>query len=128
MASIIVTLGKQEGHFWPLGRRTTVIGRDETVPVQILDDLVSRKHMQIRYDSSADTYTVIDMKSSNGVYINNQKIEDETFLAEDDVISIGRTVLLFTKENIEDRESAISHYKKVGEKVKVTMYKPKTQL
>ena len=127
MASIIVTLGKQEGNFWPLGKRTTVVGRDETVPVQILDDLVSRKHMQIRFDSSADTYTIIDMNSSNGVYINTQKIDDETLLAEDDVISIGQTVLLFTKKNIEDRESAISHYKKVGEKVKVTMYKPNAQ-
>ena len=127
MASIIVTLGKQEGNFWPLGNRTTVVGRDETVPVQILDDLVSRKHMQIRFDRSADTYAVIDMNSSNGVYINNQKIDDETLLAEGDVISIGQTVLLFTEKNFEDRESAISHYKKVGEKVKVTMYKPNTQ-
>ena len=128
MASIIVTLGKQEGHFWPLGKRTTVVGRSETVPVQILDTLVSRQHMQIRYDSSTDKYSVIDMKSNNGVYINNHKIEEEAVLAENDVISIGMTVLLFTEQEIKDRESAISHYKKVGEKVLVTMYKSKEEL
>ena len=125
MASIIVTLGKQEGDFWPLGKRTTVIGRGETVPAQILDDLVSRKHLQIRYDGEAGSYTAVDMNSSNGVYINNHRISDETVLAEGDLISIGQTVLLFTEKDFEDRESAISHYKKVGEKMKVTVYQPK---
>ena len=128
MACIIVTLGKQEGNFWPLGKRTTVVGRSETVPVQILDTLVSRQHMQIRYDSGTDKYSVIDMKSNNGIYINNHKIDGEAVLAENDVISIGMTVLLFTEQEIKDRESAISHYKKVGEKVLVTMYKSKEEL
>ena len=31
-------------------------------------------------------------------------------------------------QEIKDRESAISHYKKVGEKVLVTMYKAKDEL
>ena len=68
------------------------------------------------------------MKSSNGVYINNHKIEEEAVLSEDDVISIGMTLLLFTEKDIQDRESAISHYKKVGEKVLVTMYQAKDEL
>ena len=38
MASIIVMTGTQKGDYYPLGRRTNVIGRDEALPVQILDD------------------------------------------------------------------------------------------
>ena len=50
MASLIVTSGKQEGDYYPLGRRTNVIGRDEALFIQILDNMVSRKHLQIRFD------------------------------------------------------------------------------
>ncbi len=126
MASIIVTQGKQEGDFWPLGRRTTVMGRGESLLVQILDDLVSRKHLQIRYDSQTNAYTAVDMNSRNGVYINNQRIADEAVLTDGDMICIGQTVLLFTEQEIQDRESAISYFKKVGEKMKVTIYLPNT--
>ena len=47
MASIIVMTGEQEGDYYPLGQRTNVIGRAENLPIQILDERVSRKHMKI---------------------------------------------------------------------------------
>ncbi len=53
MASIIIASGKQAGTYYPLGHRTTVIGRAESLLVQVLDDQVSRKHVQIRYDDKA---------------------------------------------------------------------------
>ena len=37
MASLIITSGEQEGRFYPLGRRTNVIGRDEALLIQIQD-------------------------------------------------------------------------------------------
>jgi hypothetical protein len=43
MASVIVTTGDQKGEFLPLGRRTSVIGRAENLPLQVRDDLISRK-------------------------------------------------------------------------------------
>ena len=125
MASILVTMGKQEGDYWPLGQRTTVIGRGETLPVQILDDLISRQHLQIRFDKEQDRYLALDMKSSNGVFVNNSKINDETPLVDGDSISIGQTVLLFTDKDFHDRKSAMTHFKKVGERMRVTAYQPK---
>ena len=122
MASLIITAGTQEGHFYPLGRRTNVIGRDEALLIQILDHLVSRKHMQIRFDTQADQYLALDMKSSNGVYINHQKISEETPLKNGDVISIGMTTLLFTDEDFDSQDSAMQYYKKTGERMRVTTY------
>ena len=52
MASIIVTSGEQKGEFLPLGRRTSVIGRAESLPLQVLGRLVSRKHIRIFFDCS----------------------------------------------------------------------------
>ncbi len=125
MASLIVTNGKQEGDYYPLGRRTSVIGRDEALPIQILDNMVSRKHLQIRFDASTNKYLAYDMKSRNGVYINNHKIEGEVALRDGDMILVGLTSLLFTEQDFKDKESALEHYKKVGERMRVTTYGPR---
>lgn len=120
MASIIIATGDQKGNFYPLGKRTTVVGRDEGLWVQILDSKVSRKHMQIRYDKNDDTYYVIDMNSKHGVFVNDQRIDEETELKENDHIRIGGTVILFMLKDFEDKESALDYYKKVGERRKDT--------
>ena len=120
MASIIVTSGTNAGDYYPLGHRTNVIGRDEAVPIQILDEHVSRKHMQIRFDKDKGCYYALDMKSKHGVFINGRKISSEVILADDDQILIGETNLLFTDKDFPDRESALAHFKKVGERKRTT--------
>ena len=71
MASIIVASGPDKGKYYPLGYRTNVVGRDEAVPIQIVDRKISRKHMQIRFEK--DRYSVLDMKSKHGVFINGMR-------------------------------------------------------
>ena len=120
MASIIVTSGQQKGQYLPLGRRTSVIGRGEALPMQILDDMVSRKHLRIWFNESTNKYDAEDMDSKHGVFINRQKISERTPLSEDDEILIGQTTLLFTEEDFDDKESALMHYKKFGERMRPT--------
>ncbi|UCC98773.1 MAG: FHA domain-containing protein [Phycisphaerales bacterium] len=121
MASIIITSGEKKGEFLPLGRRTNVIGRAEALPMQVLDDMVSRKHLRIRYDETARGHAAEDMDSKHGVFINNRKITELTPLKEGDQIRIGQTTLLFTEKDFDDRESALAHYKKAGEGQRPTM-------
>jgi len=121
MASIIVISGEQKGEFLPLGRRVNVIGRAESLPIQILDDMVSRKHLRIRYNENTHEHSAEDMSSKHGVIINNQKITGQTTLKEGDQIRIGQTTLLYTEKDFDDRESALSHFKKVGERQRPTM-------
>ena len=120
MASLFIISGDQKGDYYPIGVRTNVVGRDEALPIQVLDDLVSRKHLQIRYDAQEGRYHALDMKSRHGVSINDRKISEETVLLDGDEILIGRTTLLFTEKNFEDWESAMSHFKKVGERERPT--------
>jgi pSer/pThr/pTyr-binding forkhead associated (FHA) protein len=120
MASIIVMSGSNKGDYYPLGRRTTVIGRDEALLIQILDDGVSRKHVQIRFDKNTGKYYALDMKSKNGVYVNNIKIEGERALMDGDHIRLGQTVLFFTQKDFPNREDAMSHFKRVGQRANVT--------
>ena len=121
MASIIVTSGDHKGEYLPLGRRTNVIGTAEALPMQILDDMVSRKHLRIRYDENTKEHNAEDMGSKHGVQINNKKITEQTTLKEGDQICIGQTTLLYTEKDFDDSESALSHFKKIGERQRPTM-------
>ncbi len=121
MASLIVVNGANKDDYYPLGKRSNVIGRNEALPIQILDGEVSRKHLKIAYDREKGTYTAVDMKSRHGVMINGIKITGEAALADNTYITIGQTTLFFTLKDFEGRQSALSHYKKVGERSKPTL-------
>ena len=49
------------------------IGRDQINTLQLHDSEVSRRHVEIR--TEADGFAVVDLQSSNGTFVNNQKIE-----------------------------------------------------
>lgn len=117
----IITSGPDKGSFYPLGQRTSVIGRDEGLLVQILDERVSRKHMRIRFDKEKNQYLANDMGSRHGTFVNGRKIQTEVPLAEDDMIDIGGVTLLFTLMDFADRESALNHWRRFGERFKDTL-------
>ena len=121
MACIIITSGEQKGEYLLLGRRINVIGRAEALPMQILDDMVSRKHLRIKYDENTNQHLAEDMESKHGVLINNHKIKELTPLKEGDQIIIGQTSLMYTEKNFDNSESALEHYKKIGERQRPTM-------
>jgi pSer/pThr/pTyr-binding forkhead associated (FHA) protein len=121
MPSIIIVSGPNEGDYYPLGKRPMVVGRDEALPVQILDELVSRKHLQIRHDDRNATYYALDMKSANGVLVNGRKIAGETALADGDEIEIGKSKIVFTTQDFKDRTSAMNHWRTRGERGKSTL-------
>ena len=120
MGSLIVISGKQRGEYLPLGHRTSVIGRAETLPLQILDDGVSRRHFRVQFNKESKKYYAEDMKSRHGTLINMRRINELTALSESDQIIVGETSLLFTEKDFDTKESALMHCKQVGEKSKTT--------
>ena len=120
MGSLIVASGDKRGEYLPLGQRISVIGRAESLPLQILDDMASRRHLRIRFDQATGKYCAEDMGSKHGTFINMRRISEETVQAEGDHILIGETRLLFTEKDFDTPESALLHWKKVGEKVRTT--------
>ena len=121
MATIIVNTGEHDGDYYPLGRRITVIGRAEALPIQIIDEHVSRKHLQIRYDPNIDGYMAVDMNSRHGVYINGIRITQAVQLQDNDYITIGNTTLFFTLSDFSEQKSAMHYFKKVGERYCTTL-------
>lgn len=121
MPSIVIVSGPNEGDYYPLAKRPIVLGRDEALPVQVLDELVSRKHLQIRLDEKTGKHFAIDMKSANGVFVNGRKIASEVELHDGDEIEIGKSKILFTQQDFKDRQSAMNHWRSRGERGKSTL-------
>lgn len=72
----------------------TSIGRSPSNDVAIKEPKVSRQHAAInKYN---ENYILIDLKSSNGVFVNGVKI-DEVILHPGDEVSIGSAKFLFEK-------------------------------
>ena len=121
MASILVVSGPNEGNYYPLGKRVIVVGRDEGCPIQIVDDLVSRKHVQIRFETADESYHALDMKSANGTLANDRKLADDRPLADGDILMIGESELMFSAIDFTDRDTAFEHYRQRGERSKSTI-------
>lgn len=119
MASLTVIAGSNTGDYYPLGRRTLVIGRDEGCLAQIVDQQVSRKHAQIRW--ADDHYVIVDMKSANGTLLNGRPLTGESRISEGDEIAIGESKLMFSEQNFKDKESALAHWRQRGERYRSTL-------
>jgi hypothetical protein len=69
-----------------------VLGRSEQCDIVVDDAGASRRHAEIRRDGEA--WVAVDLGSTNGLYVNGQRT-DRAFLANGDVLSIGRTQMRF---------------------------------
>lgn len=74
----------------------TTIGRTEdNVLVLDGDDYASGRHARV--ESGLDGTWVIDLGSTNGTYVNGERIEGRTRLHEGDLLQVGDTELRFER-------------------------------
>ncbi len=93
-AALVVIAGMDMGEMIFLNRQVTVLGRDLLCDWVIRDDGISRRHAELHRDEGGG-YTVVDLGSTNGVYIADQRVERYR-LQTGDKILLGRdTVLQF---------------------------------
>jgi pSer/pThr/pTyr-binding forkhead associated (FHA) protein len=121
MAAVIVGPGPQEGLYLPLGKKSSVIGRDESLPLQIQDEQASRRHVQIRFEPARNCYIAMDMKSANGTVINGRPLLGEIELRDGDELRIGTTTLLFTTTMPTDKNNAMAVFKAAGQRHRSTI-------
>jgi len=83
--------GRAGESFFPQGD-TTLIGRSPDCDVFLDDVTVSRKHAELVREG--DTYTIRDLGSLNGTFVNRSRIEAQA-LEDDDEVQIGKYRLTF---------------------------------
>jgi pSer/pThr/pTyr-binding forkhead associated (FHA) protein len=115
MPSLVVIEGPAPSGHFPLTKPLISIGRDDACDLQVLDPLVSRKHLQVRLDAATGRHVAGDYRSAHGVFINGKQIVLDTPLKDGDKILIGKTTLVYLATDHPDAPTAIAAAKKKGE-------------
>ncbi|MFC1502503.1 FHA domain-containing protein, partial [bacterium] len=91
---VVVKSDNLEGDI-ELGEGEMVFGREDTADVALDDKRASREHCKIFL--AENQFTIADLGSSNGTFVNGQKISEKA-LENGDRIQIGSTMLEFQAE------------------------------
>lgn len=94
-AFLDVIEGARRGERFLLGRGITHLGRKAENEVTLPDPNVSRYHAKVEYRDGI--YVMIDMDSTNGTYVNGERIREKE-LSPGDHIRVGTTTLQFSLE------------------------------
>lgn len=92
---LVCISGKRKDEIVKLRRDNTIFGR-EKADIIVSDAEVSATHCQVQ--NIDDNYHIFDMNSSNGTYLNGERIV-KAKLVEGDVIEIGKTSFRFALED-----------------------------
>jgi pSer/pThr/pTyr-binding forkhead associated (FHA) protein len=87
---LVMRQGPNPGQVFELDRNEVSIGRDIANDVVINDAEVSRKHAQLTLE--ADRYKIEDLNSTNGTYIDGQRLIGPHLLVMGEVIMFGDNV------------------------------------
>jgi len=71
-----------------------MIGRDQQNDLQLQDDAISARHARIFF--SNNLWMLEDSQSTNGTYVNDEKILSPTALVENDIIRCGKIIIKVT--------------------------------
>ena len=71
--------------------------------------------MQIRHDPGENRHYALDFESSNGVFVNREKIAADKLLDDGDAIQIGETILVYSVKDSPDAKRVMDILRKHGE-------------
>ncbi len=89
---LIVRRGPQPNQIYELTKGVVTLGRDITNDIVINDPEVSRHHCRLTQGGGG--YTVEDLGSTNGTFVNGQRLTGARPLQPGDMLGLGETVTL----------------------------------
>ena len=93
-AKLVIADGGFDGMEFQIVAEETLIGRNPTTDVTLLDENISREHALIVFDPDMGSYTLEDLQSTNGTKVNGKGIRS-CELSPGDEIQIGGTRFQF---------------------------------
>ena len=81
------------GERYSLNSESVVLGRSSEADIVVDDTGVSRRHLEIRVESGEAR--AVDLGSTNGSFVNGQRVQGSAELRDGSTISLGRTQIVF---------------------------------
>jgi pSer/pThr/pTyr-binding forkhead associated (FHA) protein len=91
---LLIQNGGFEGATYELVAEETLIGRNPSTDITLLDEGISREHALILCDPDSAEFSIEDLQSTNGTKVNGKRVRSAT-LAEGDEIQVGHTRFRF---------------------------------
>ncbi|MGF1576734.1 MAG: FHA domain-containing protein [Cyanophyceae cyanobacterium] len=82
-----------------IGHTSWTLGRDQDNTIIVLDSSISRHHAILQYLDSNSIY-LIDLGSTNGSFVNQQRVNVPTLLHHGDQVTLGQSELQFYWESL----------------------------
>ena len=71
----------------------TSIGRAGTNDIVVEDAAASRHHAELWVDETMGKISIVDLDSTNGTFVNHERLSGECALKADDAIRIGQVII-----------------------------------
>jgi pSer/pThr/pTyr-binding forkhead associated (FHA) protein len=81
------------GQVFPLGTDVVTIGRSDDNLIVLADPAVSAHHSRIAWDARRGVYTIEDLGSVEGTFVNERSIGGPVKLHHGDIIRVGNTIM-----------------------------------
>jgi pSer/pThr/pTyr-binding forkhead associated (FHA) protein len=88
LSLIVATSGKNQGQSIALGLPQFLIGRDSTCQLRPASGHISKRHCAVRVGDDGKAF-VRDLESTNGTFVNGQRVAGEVELRHADHLSVG---------------------------------------
>ena len=98
---LVLCDGEFAGAEYPLTAEETLIGRNPTTDITLLDESISREHAIVAWDAAQGSYAIEDLQSTNGTRVNGKRVRSAE-LADGDEIQVGHTRFRFFLANLGD--------------------------
>jgi pSer/pThr/pTyr-binding forkhead associated (FHA) protein len=100
--ALMVDRGKRKGMMIPIQKSPFLIGRNDECQIRAANPYVSHRHCELLTED--DKIAVRDCKSTNGTFINSQRVEGQVELHEGDYLKVGSMVFLVCQEDLKPIE------------------------
>lgn len=89
---LVMRAGPTPGKVYELEQENLIIGRDINSHIVINDAEISRKHTQLKMQSGG--YVIEDLGSTNGTFVNDQRLMGPHLLKHGEIVTLGDNVKL----------------------------------
>ena len=108
MWTLIVRVSGKEPIEYILKPGQTTLGRKLENDIVVADTSASRLHAEIFYDDEIDSATLSDMGSTNGTFVNRERVSVARRLFDNDVIRIGGSTIDVTHHATGEKPQGLS--------------------